>query len=280
MPITPERVAKLREFGLSEYASRTYLALLDLGTAEARDISGISKVPASKVYRILEQLHEKGLVAILPEFPRKYAPVPFAEYLDKIHEEHKEAASAIEAERETLADMFAVVGDVEGSDRGTFTVVRGRRNVAEKLREVAGAASSGFAMVVTPGLAGRTAVLDEVAAAASRRGVTLRLLVPAAALQGSFATPPGAEVRALPPGDALGSGSLAVADRRSALLVHFLPDDGHPFEGNDTAVATDHAGVAAILSGLFESAWERGRPLDARAVTASARDIPVAREAP
>lgn len=279
MPITPERVAKLRQFGLSEYASRTYLALLDLGTAEARDISGISKVPASKVYRILEQLHEKGLVAILPEFPRKYAPVPFAEYLDKIHQEHQEAASAIESERETLADMFAVMGDVEGSDRGTFTVVRGRRNVAEKLREIAGSAARGFGMVVTPGLAARPAILEEVAADASRRGVPLRLLVPAAS-GASFVPPAGAEVRALPQGDALESGSLAVGDRASALLVHFLPDDGHPFEGNDTAVATDHAGVAAILSALFESAWDRGRPQDSRAVVPTTRDIPVAREAP
>lgn len=265
LPVTPERVAKLRQFGLSEYASRTYLALLDLGTAEARDVSGISKVPASKVYRILEQLHEKGLVVILPEFPRKYAPVPFAEFLDKIHEEHRRLADAIARDRPSLAAMFAVQGDVGGSDRGSFTALRGRRNVLEKMAEVCASAREDVVLVASPGCLRRPELLTDLARGGAARGARIRVVLPAGTSPGEI--PPElsdvAETRLAPSGvaAAVEGGALLVADRDRALLVRFVPDDGHAYEGNDAAVAADEAAIAGTLRALLESTWDRALPL-------------------
>ncbi|HEX2021584.1 MAG TPA: helix-turn-helix domain-containing protein [Candidatus Thermoplasmatota archaeon] len=273
MPITPERVSKLREFGLSEYASRTYLALLDLGTAEARDISGISKVPASKVYRILEQLHEKGLVVILPEFPRKYAPVPFSDFLEKIHEEHARAADEIRRNRETLAAMFAVQGDVEGSDRGSFTVLRGRRNVMEKLAELASGARHDLLVLASPGMLRRPALLADLARAAEAGGATVRLLLPPGAGSDAAALDLGAQARVATASAAPDGGAMLVADGARAVIVHFLPDDGHAFEGSDTAMATDQAGVVGLLAGLVAPHWVAGQPL-------RPREVPVQTERP
>lgn len=262
VPITPERVAKLRAYGLSEYASRTYLALLDLGTAEARDISGISKVPASKIYRILEQLHEKGLVDVLPEFPRKYAPVPFSEFLDKLHDEHKVAAQAIEREREALARMFAIAGDVESSDRGGFTVIRGRRNVMEKIDEIAASASRSLFILASPGFASRGRALGDLLRAAASRGVSTRLLLPARAQIAPDALRDVGAVRRLV-GDQIPAGGAAVlADGSRAVVVSFVPDDGHAYDGNDVAVATDQPGVAAILEALHEWPWREASPIE------------------
>lgn len=254
MPVTPDRVSRLRSFGLSEYASRTYLALLDLGVAEARDISGISKVPASKIYRILDQLHEKGLVDILPEFPRKYAPIPFGEYLDKIHEEHRAAAAQIADEREVLASMFAVVGDVESSDRGGFTVVRGRRNALEKVQEIVGIARRSLIVHATPGIAGRPEALADALRAAAQRGVRVRLLLPSDAPAEALAPREG-ETRRMPDDAADIGGLVVVADGEHAIVVHFVPDDGHPLDGNDVGVASDQPGVVGILGALLEAPW-------------------------
>jgi sugar-specific transcriptional regulator TrmB len=274
LPLTPERVAKLREFGLSEYAARTYLALLDLGTSEARDISGISKVPASKIYRILEQLHEKGLVAILPEFPRKYAPIPFEEFLEKIHDEHRDAAAAIDGERAALADMFAVVGRLEGNDRGSFTVSRGRRNVIEKLGEICSGARGSLLVVASAGCLVRRAFLSDLLADAHRAGAEVRVLLP----HGCEAVPPEltavAEVRLAAVGSLADGSALVLSDRRRALVVHFLPDDGHAFDGNDTGVATDHTGVIAFLDALARGPWSEGKPVSLR------REIPVSTSPP
>src|SRR5438874_9854540 len=171
VPITPERLSRLREFGLSEYAARAYLALLDLGVAEARDVSTLSKVPQAKSYHVLAQLHEKGLAVILPEFPKKYAPVPFPEYLDRLHDEHERQAESIDRDREVLAEMFRVIGDADVGNRGFFTVVRGRRNVLAKIAEMLTDAHSDVLVLGTAGLAVRHESLKTEVQEARRRGV-------------------------------------------------------------------------------------------------------------
>lgn len=258
MPITADRIAKLREFGLSEYAARSYLALLDLGTTEARDVSALSKVPASKIYHILDQLHEKGLVVILPEFPRKYAPVPFADFLQRIHDEHEAAAQTIRSDRETLEQMFAVVGDVAGGDRGSVTLMRGRRNAVERFHEALTGAKHDVLFLASEGQAADPRMwrgaLDELVA----RGVKVRVLGP----------PGRGESRERPPG-LPGNASAVLVDGTRALLVHALPDDGHPSEGNDTALFVDQEGIVLLLAAFLESQWKaaasNGRAVEVRA---------------
>jgi sugar-specific transcriptional regulator TrmB len=246
-------MAKLREFGLSEYAARTYLALLDLGTTEARDVAALSKVPASKIYHVLDQLHEKGLVVILPEFPRKYAPVPFGDFIEKLHEKHEGMARTLREDREALLEMFAVVGDTTSGDRGTLTLLRGRRNVLERFDEMLANVESDLLLLCTPGLLLRLRAWAPAIQEAQRRGARIRLLVPPDAPAAVAALP--AEVRVRPAGGPSERGALLVADGRHTLLVHFLPDDGHAYEGTDTAVYTDKEGVVAVLASLAEAPW-------------------------
>jgi sugar-specific transcriptional regulator TrmB len=254
-------MAKLREFGLSEYAARTYLALLDLGTTEARDVAALSKVPASKIYHVLDQLHEKGLVVILPEFPRKYAPVPFGEFLEKLHEKHESMARTLREDRESLLEMFAVVGDTTSGDRGTLTLLRGRRNVLERFDEMLAGAEREVLLLCTPGLLLRLRAWAPAIQEASRRGARIRLLVPSDAPAGLSSLPAEARVRHVEgPGE---RGALLVADGQHALLVHFLPDDGHGYEGTDTAVYTDKEGVVAVLASLAEAPWVHAPPFAA-----------------
>ena len=261
MPITSERMAKLREFGLSEYAARTYLALLDLGTTEARDVAALSKVPASKIYHVLDQLHEKGLVVILPEFPRKYAPVPFGEFIEKLHEKHESMARSLREDRESLLEMFAVVGDTTSGDRGTLTLLRGRRNVLERFDELIAGAQNDLLLLCTPGLLLRLRAWAPAVQEAHRRGARVRLLVPRDAPEAVAQLPAEARVREVEgPGE---RGALLVADGARALLIHFLPDDGHGYEGTDTAVYTDKEGVVAVLASLAEAPWMHAPPLPA-----------------
>lgn len=255
-------MAKLREFGLSEYAARTYLALLDLGTTEARDVAALSKVPASKIYHVLDQLHEKGLVVILPEFPRKYAPVPFGEFLEKLEEKHEATLRTLKKDRGTLLEMFAVVGDTTSGDRGTLTLLRGRRNVLERFDELIASVRHDLLLLATPGLLHRLKSWAPAVIDAHRRGVQVRLLVPPGSpptVTAVSALPAEVRVRDVTgPGD---RGALLVADGARALLIHFLPDDGHAYEGTDTAVYTDKEGIVAVLASLAESPWLHAPPL-------------------
>lgn len=268
MPLTPDRLTRLREFGLSEYAGRAYLALLDLGIAEARDVSSLSKVPQAKIYHVLEQLHEKGLVVVLPEFPKKYAPVPFQEYLDRLYEEHTKAASTIEQARDEVAELFRVVGDTDVGDRGFFTVLRGRRNVLSKIDEMLASTKRDLVVLGTVGGAGRMAASLPPMERARERGVALRLLVP---LDASTLKPAGelarlAEVRAreLDEGERSAKVAIVLSDGRAAFLIHFVPDDASLVAGKDIGVFTDQEAMVAAIQAIVEPHWTRAAPFEER----------------
>src|SRR3990172_5267462 len=120
VPVNPERIRKLRDFGLTEYQARVYLALLDLGNATASQIPAISRVPRTRIYATMQQLHEKGLVEIIPETPLKYTPVPFSSYLATRAQEQREKAEQLEATLPQLGAEFAITGGqpAGGAGRG------------------------------------------------------------------------------------------------------------------------------------------------------------------
>lgn len=260
MPITPERVQKLRDFGLSEYGARAYLALLDLGLTEARDVSNLSKVPQAKIYQILEQLHEKGLVTILPEFPKKYAPVPFASFVDRMLEEQLQITRALERDRGQLAELFSVMGDVDVGDRGDFSIVRGRRNVVEVLLKLIASTKSDFFLMGTEGMAGWADFLREPLAGAAKRGVHLRLLMPHTKDTGAKLAPLAelGEMRARDLEEISQSTRVAIVlvDGARAFLINFVPDDGDLYAGKDMAVSTDQEAMVSAIQTLVEPLWQ------------------------
>lgn len=244
----------MRGFGLSEYAARAYLALLDLGTTEARDVSGLSKVPASKIYHILDQLHEKGLVVVLPEFPRKYAPVAFSDFLGRIHDEHVAVARQIESEQDALAETFAVVGETSNGDRGSVTLLRSRRNVRERAAEVLAAAKTDVVLLLTQHQSTDPHAWEEPVRAARERGVQVQVI-------GEGGTRPAGLPEAT---------FAIVADGARAFLGHCTPDDGHPTEGNDSGLDIDQQGIVGLLGSLLVARWpyagaEKTRQLDVSA---------------
>src|SRR3972149_4309563 len=125
--ITADRLARLRQFGLTEYQARVYLALLDLGTATATQIPPHSGVPRTRIYGAMAQLHERGLVEILPEDPLRYKPVPFNAFLAKRAADFRDRARHLEEETPTLAREFAVRAELHPQSRGRFEAIRGRR---------------------------------------------------------------------------------------------------------------------------------------------------------
>ena len=99
--------------GLSEYESKVYLSLINLGTAGARKLSLNCDVPRTKVYGTLKKLIDYGLVVEIPGTPKQFAPSNPGEsfntilnitkekatdfdsiikHLENVHEKHKEDA--------------------------------------------------------------------------------------------------------------------------------------------------------------------------------------------
>ncbi|WP_267641183.1 TrmB family transcriptional regulator [Haloarchaeobius amylolyticus] len=68
-------VSILSRLGLTEYSARTYVALLRLGSATAREVSEISEVPRTKVYEEMERLRDRGLVDVQNGKPKQFVPL-------------------------------------------------------------------------------------------------------------------------------------------------------------------------------------------------------------
>lgn len=57
----------LQELGFTEYQARTYVAAVELGMAEAKDLSSASGVPQSRIYDVIADLRGTGLVEVREE---------------------------------------------------------------------------------------------------------------------------------------------------------------------------------------------------------------------
>lgn len=55
-------VENLKKFGLSEYESRAFLAIVRLGNASAPDLAKATNIPQAKIYGVLEDLSKRGFV--------------------------------------------------------------------------------------------------------------------------------------------------------------------------------------------------------------------------
>jgi len=258
MPVNPERLRKLREFGLTEYQARAYLALLDLGTATASQVPAISRVPRTRIYATMQQLHGKGLVEIIPETPLKYKPVPFSNFLAKRATEQRERAENLEASIAQLGQEFAIIGGQVVEEAGRFEAVYGRRNARERLIKMYSEAKReayGIGTTKSPGRIMKAfgSILQEKV----KDGVALHYAFPVT--EGNWkdvgALEKVAEVRNI---DFLMPVYMHVVDRREFLMSHPIPDDDSSYRGEDIAIWTNDEAIAGAMHAMAEKIWSTG----------------------
>lgn len=272
--MNPERLKRLMAFGLTEYEARAYSALLELEVATAGKLAELARVPRTKIYGALEGLSEKRLVKLVPERPMRYVALPFAEYLDRLHGELSGRAGEIEAARDALVQEFTPRGNLRMEEDGAFVVLRGRSNVTSKLFDLITRSRRDFVLLATEASSRRVDYHMAMVRDRAEQGVRFRLLCPVgprnAELLGQFGR--HGEVRRASeetPGCA-----VAMRDDEEAVIMHFLPDDDHHFQGSDVALWTDDKAIVLTLKAMLEAQWLAAQPV----VTASG--LPPASDAP
>lgn len=109
-----ELVDSLLAYGLNEYESRAYLALLEHGPAVAGDIARRSGIPRPRVYDTLQRLIDSALVTDNGGSPRRYAPLPLDDFLAQMTAEFRRREVLL---RDHLADVRS-----ENRNDGVFHV--------------------------------------------------------------------------------------------------------------------------------------------------------------
>lgn len=259
MDADAERMALLKDFDLPVYAMRAYLALLQLGTAEARHVSELGRIPVAKVYTTLDQLQARGLLTVTPGKPRKYSPVAMADFLERRLQAHREQAEELAAQKDRLADLFPIVGTVELGERASVHTLRGRRNIGQHFRENAAAARHEIDVLLPSAPQGKLPAIAKTLMDARARGVQVRVLarppvVPADDPFRDLDALPGA-VRVSHDAKLEPDVALATFDGGTALLAHFVPAQSGRGHAKDVAVLTRETALVKTLAGMLHLSW-------------------------
>ena len=268
MPINADRIRKLMDHGLTEYQARVYLTLLDLDTATASQVTPHARVPRTRIYATMQQLHEKGLVEIIPETPLRYKAVPFARFLEKTAEELRERAESLEKNVESLAKEFAVIGQIAPEEKGRFEAIYGRRNARERLIKMYENVEKSWIGIGTSRSPGRVMRgFGEYITDKAQKGVRFRYAFPVTAENQKDVDRLAkyAEIRSV---DFHVPMYMHVADAREFIMSHPIPDDDSFYRGDDICIWTDDKALAQAVANIMGRTWEGAKqvatPPDAR----------------
>lgn len=239
MEMRSEQVSRLRELGLSTCGARAYLALLELGEAKARGVSALARIPGTRVYKVLDQLRDSGLVEVTNGKPRSYAPIPLDDFIDRRVAEREEGLKTLRDRKAELGSLFPIRGTGTAPGRSTVLTISGRRNVLHRFGVECRRAERDVFVLSMPDAA-RAPLARHLEGAASR-GVRVHVVrEDMAALAGQQDV------------------TIATFDARLALLVRLSMKEGD--EDSPTAIGTtEPAFVGALRAILASRAPRRGR---------------------
>ncbi len=124
----------LKELGLTDYETRSYLALLERGVLTASEVSENAEVPYSKIYETLASLERKGWIETEHGRPARYYPKAPSEALAtmKLHLEDRVKTW----EKTILEELEPFYERREIREKPDIWILRGELNTLAKLKEM------------------------------------------------------------------------------------------------------------------------------------------------
>ncbi|PSQ48116.1 TrmB family transcriptional regulator [Halobacteriales archaeon SW_7_65_23] len=152
---------------ISAYAARTFVALKSLGTGTAKDVSGVSDVPRTRVYDTIDELHERGLVDVQQSSPKEFWAISSETARGMFEQEMDHRLSVLSEALEELEPAHR-----SEEQQGVWTV-NGQPAVTDRVIEFVQGADDEIVYMTVEDL-----LTDEVIDAlgtAAKRGVTISL---------------------------------------------------------------------------------------------------------
>lgn len=142
-------MADLTDLGLSDYESRAYRALLDVGPATAKELSETSGVPMGRIYDVLGSIESQHLVrSQAASRPKKYVAVDPETALERLLDDRKRELREEAEQYEEVVDTL--VRDLDGPPEpaeGFWTAEIGAEDTLELLLERVDAAEDSLHIV-------------------------------------------------------------------------------------------------------------------------------------
>lgn len=244
-----EAVEALRTLGLSNYEAQVFVALQQLGSGTAQEVSDLSDVPRSQVYGAADDLAERGLVEVVETSPKAYRPVALATAREiltrRLEEETSRAFDTLESIRTTESDQ---------RDGQAISTLRGRQPINDRIAELV-RNSTRTVVFVSPTADGTTSDIADALRDVAADGIDVTVVTADRSLVDSFAETPVTVFVMSQDNPADFAGRALMVDDRTVLLAAELDDD--PIE--EEALWTGDSSIGRILSTFMRSGMESGR---------------------
>ncbi|MEO7837359.1 MAG: helix-turn-helix domain-containing protein [Acidimicrobiales bacterium] len=264
-PVLTELRATFEEFGLNGYEAIVLLALLQLGSATARDLARVANVGRTHVYPVLEALRERGLARQLAGKLSVWQSPGREEVLDRLCATEEERLLSLAARKRHAQEMLDRLATQQSIATPYVHTLSGADQVSETHRQLFAEASTEMLMFTLRPYSSVPPTTDPMILEAVGRGVSVRVLYVVAEYQ----DPSTAALREVwaeyhrlgvqgRMSDELPM-KLMISDRRAVL--HTLSDPVLPEVGFPTSQLIRHPGFASFLAAAFESSWSSSLPL-------------------
>lgn len=260
----------IQSYGLTEYEAKAYLALVELEEATAREVADVSRVPRTKIYGVIDELHKKSLVEVIPERPKRFLPISFDAYLSKFEKQFKDQLSRVKQDKERFKELLAPSEVPTLKGPGQFRVVKGRKNVLNKTLEMLEGAEKSVWLLGSAFAPLRINYFSPLMHDKVADGLIVHIQCPVLEsnrvdIEEAMAY---AEVRHRASENS--GSSLLLIDGREVLVTHYIPDDTHLFKGEDVSMWTDDPAIVADMTELMAHVWTESEAAEKR-LTALAR---------
>ncbi len=132
-----ERVFRtLLGLGLTDTDSKVYVFLAKRGLLRAFEMSKTLKLNKVQVYRSLQNLQSKGLVAATLEHPARFSAVPIEKVLDLFIKAKMEEAQEIQRDKAEILSIWDSISVRDGGDTAKFVVLEGRNLIYSRIRQM------------------------------------------------------------------------------------------------------------------------------------------------
>jgi len=241
----------LKDFGLTEYEVKAYIALVESGPMPASQLSTTATIPYSKIYEILGNLERKGWVETEQGRPSKYFPKPPATALEssRVRTENTLKSSQMDALSE-LQPLYEKKGVQERPD---IWIVRGQNNILDRIRETLGRTRREL-LVAMPMLPEAViSVAAPLLILMASRGIKVSVMVPAGTNREAMRKLKGlVEIRTR---EQMFGGGL-ISDSNEIIIL--LGEE--PEKGLTLAISSEHVGLVKFGKSYFEFLWENSSP--------------------
>lgn len=120
-----------KEFGFTEYETKVYLSLVQLGSSTALSIQQHTGVPSNKVYASLLSLIERGYVGTLPLRPKQYRVTGIQQFQETLEKKQKNIATLGKQLQQLKEQITSQQSDLQD----VALVLKGKKKIMQMLAE-------------------------------------------------------------------------------------------------------------------------------------------------